>query len=168
MARPVHIRFRSLLLRGAAFATLWTSLVGPDAEGLVLGLAVVPAAVALSLRLTPPVESVRPGRLLAVLPGFHLRSLMGGVDVATRAVSPRMPLAPGWVVSRVALSPAGRVVLGAQLSLMPGTLVAGSDGDRLLVHALDRAARPEDALRAEEARLASVFPPSDAGSEAAP
>ena len=53
---------------------------------------------------------------------------------------------------------------------LAGTLVAGSEGDRLLVHALDRAARPGEALRAEEARLAPLFPPArpEAGPEAAP
>lgn len=168
MAPRARIRFRPLLLRGGIFAALWVSLVGADPEGLALGVAVVPAAVALSLRLMPESDAFRPGRLLSLLPGFHLRSLMGGIDVAARVVTPRMPLAPVWVVEPVALSPAGRVLLGAQLSLMPGTLVAGADGDRLLVHALDRAARPREGLRAEEARLALLFPPDAPACAAAP
>ncbi len=142
--------------RGAGLGALWAGLVGGDPEGLVLGLGVVPAAVWNSLRLMPPVAGLRPWRALAMLPGFYWRSIVGGVDVARRAVDPRLPLAPGWLVQRVGLAPGGRVVLGSTVSLMPGTLAAGCDGDRLLVHALDRGADPGADLDAETARLASL------------
>lgn len=156
-------RIASVICRTVLLGALWTGLVQGAGEGLVLGVLAVPLAVALSLRLMPPGRPLRPGRMLALLPGFHLRSVLGGVDVAQRALAPAMPLAPGWISVPVALPPAGRVVLGAELSLMPGTLAAGSEGGRLLVHVLDRTADPARAIRAEEARIAAVLGPSADG-----
>lgn len=145
--------------RLGVLGALWAGLVGGDSEGLALGLAVVPAAVWLSLRLMPPSRGLRPWRVLGLLPGFYGRSIVGGLDVARRAVDPRLPLAPGWLVQRVDLAPGGRVGLGAAVSLMPGTLAAGCDGDRLLVHVLDRDADPAAALEGEVARLARLHTP---------
>ena len=150
--------------RGIGLGALWAGLVGGDPEGLVLGIGVVPAAVGCSLWLMPPLRGLRPWRGLALLPGFYWRSVVGGLDVARRALDPRLPLAPGWLVRQVDLGPGGRVVLGAGLSLMPGTLAAGCDGDRLLVHVLDRDADPGAELEAETARLARLrAPPAEGG-----
>jgi multicomponent Na+:H+ antiporter subunit E len=77
--------------------------------------------------------------------------------VARRAFDPHLPLRPGWLIRDVALSAGGRVALGAELSLMPGTLVAGSDGRALLVHVLDTGDDHEQALATEEARLVAVM-----------
>ncbi len=142
--------------RGALLAAIWAGLVRGDAEGLVLGLLAVPVAVWLSLQLLPPIRPLRLWQLLRMLPSFHLRSAAGGVDVAARAFDPRLPLRPGWVVRPVPLPDGGRVALGADLSLMPGTLVAGSDGERLLLHALDSGAGPEAALAEEAERIARL------------
>ncbi|MFP4239998.1 MAG: Na+/H+ antiporter subunit E, partial [Rhodosalinus sp.] len=84
-------------------------------------------------------------------------SLLGGLDVARRALSPRMPLAPGWVEVPVRLPDGGRVALGAELSLMPGTLAAGTQGDRLLIHLLDVEAGFEEAIPREEAAIAAMI-----------
>ncbi len=147
----------ALLGRGGVLGALWAGLVGGDPEGLALGLAVVPAAVWLSLLLMPPARGLRPWRVLGLLPGFYARSIVGGLDVARRAMDPRLPLAPGWLVQRVDLAPGGRVVLGAAVSLMPGTLAAGCDGDRLLVHVLDGDTDPAAALKGEVARLDRLY-----------
>ena len=64
---------------------------------------------------------------------------MGGVDVARRALSVRLPLRPGFVVYPVRLPPGpARNVFGALTSALPGTLPSGSD-DRgaLIYHCLD-------------------------------
>ena len=168
MGASAASRIACITRRGLLFALLWVGLVGADGEGLVLGLAVVPTAVALSLRLLPVAPPLRLGRLLALLPGFHARSVLGGVDVAARAFAPRMPLAPGWVVAPVALRPGLRVALGAELSLMPGTLVAGSEGDRLLMHVLDRDTASEATLQREAARLEGLLAAGDTGQDAGP
>ncbi len=68
-----------------------------------------------------------------------------------------MPLSPGWVEVPAQLPDGGRVAMGAELSLMPGTLVAGVRGERLLVHLLDTEAGFENAIpREEEAILGMI------------
>lgn len=133
------------------FAAIWIILTG--GEALLLGAPAVSAACWFSFRLLPPVRPLRLSRVIAMGPGFLRRSLLGGLDVARRALTPRMPLNPGWIGVDVDLPEGGRVALGGELSLMPGTLVAGSDGRRLLVHVLDRDQDVERMVRQEASRL---------------
>ena len=141
--------------RLVVFSLVWLILAG--GEALPLGAVVVPAACWLSFRLLPRTGSLRPAHLVATALGFVWRSLLGGLDVARRALDPRLPLDPGWVDVEVDLPDGGKVALGGELSLMPGTLVAGSDGRRLLVHVLDRGQDVARSVRVEEARLGRVI-----------
>lgn len=149
--------FPFFLKRLALLAAVWLGLTGASLDGLAVGAVGVPLAAWLSLRLLPPSGPLRPLRLLRMLPGFFWHSLVGGIDVAWRACHPRLPLRPGWRALPVALPDGGKVTLGAEFSLMPGTLVAGSDGDRLLIHVLDRDQDVEAPLRREEARLGAAL-----------
>ena len=92
-----------------------------------------------------------------MLPGFLWRSLMGGVDVARRVFDPRMPLMPGWKIVRTRLPDGGKVALGGEFSLMPGTLVAGAKGDRLLIHMLDTRQDIAGQIAHEEAAFERVL-----------
>jgi len=141
------------LRRGAALAAVWLVLAGTDREALLAGVACAPLATWLSLRLMPGSGSVRLGPVMALAPRFIWRSLIGGIDVARKAVDPRLPIRPGWVEITTVLPDGGRVALGGELSLMPGTLAAGSDGDCLLIHALDLNQDVEAAVRDEERRV---------------
>lgn len=132
---------------------MWLVIAGTGLEALVVGMMFVPLAVVLSLRLVPGGIPVKFGSVAALLPRFIARSVIGGIDVARRAFDPRLPIDPGWIEVPVALPDGGRVALGGELSLMPGTLAAGSVGDRLLVHVLDRKQDVETAIRDEEHRL---------------
>lgn len=149
--------------RLAVFAALWLFLTG--GEAVLLTLAVAPAAGWLSLRLLPATRPLRLWALLAMAPGFVGRSLLGGLDVARRALDPRLPLDPGWIEVEVDLPDGGRVALGGELSLMPGTLAAGSDRGLLLVHVLDRTQDVEGAVRSEAARLGRVAGASARGAQ---
>lgn len=150
--------------RGALLAVVWLVLAGAGGAALLAGLLAVPAATWMSLRLLPPRGGLRLGRLLVLLPGFLWRSLLGGVDVAWRVFHPGLPIRPGWLKEPVALTDGGKVVLGAELSLMPGTLVAGSDGPRLLVHVLDTRHHTAEAVHVEETRIAALMAQSGKGS----
>jgi len=152
-----RIATRPVLGRLALFGALWIVLAGIEVKALAVGVVVVPAAVWLSLRLLPGPRHLVLWRLLSHLPSFIGGSLLGGIDVARRALSPGMPLAPGWVEVPVHLSDGGRVAMGAELSLMPGTLAAGVRGDRLLIHLLDTEADFEKAIPREEAAIASMI-----------
>lgn len=147
----------AIFWRGVLFAGLWLALSAGEPGSWLFGVPTVGMAVALSLRLLPPsVHTVRPGQALRVLLDFARGSWAGGLDVARRALDPRLPLHPGWMRHPLVLDPGpSRTLLGDLLSLMPGTLGAGEDRDRLLVHCLDTqrpvaqdVARHERGLRA--------------------
>ncbi len=148
---PLVATARRLVL----LSLVWLILAGGGA--LPLGALVVPAACWLSFRLLPPTGPLRLIHLAATTLGFMWQSLLGGLDVARRAFDPRLPLDPGWIDVEVDLLEGGKVALGGELSLMPGTLVAGSDGRRLLVHVLDRGQDVARTVRVEEGRLGRVI-----------
>lgn len=128
-------------------------LAGTGGEALAVGAVLVPLALLLSLRLLPAGIPVRVGSVLRQVPHFVVQSVVGGIDVARRAFAPSLPLNPGWIELRVDLPEGGQVALGGELSLMPGTLSAGTSEGRLLVHVLDRDQDVESAIREEERRL---------------
>jgi multicomponent Na+:H+ antiporter subunit E len=96
---------------------------------------------------------------------FLRQSVVAGVDVARRALDPRLPLHPGFVVYPVGL-PRGpaRHVFTTLMSLLPGTVPTGADArSQLLVHCLDSEQPVAAQLAAEEAVFARVIAeaPSD-------
>ena len=123
--------------RFAIFLALWLIIAGPAAW--IIGLLAAGLATHVSLRLLPAaLSAVRLLRAVSLAPGFFWASFLGGLDVIRRAFHPRMPLNPGWIIYHSRLSSSGaRAALGSDLSLMPGTLVAGGRGDRLYIHCLD-------------------------------
>jgi multicomponent Na+:H+ antiporter subunit E len=133
---------------------LWLVLTGGAPDGLVFGAFATAAAVLIGLAFGPAGgQAPRPILIAALLPRFLWRSLLGGVDVAVRALRPRMPLKPGWLVLPTRLPPGpSRVAIGGEFSLMPGTLVAGARGDALLVHCLDTDMPVAEDMKAEEER----------------
>lgn len=149
----------SLLLarRALLFAVVWFTLAGPDAEAVLPGLAAVAGATWLSLHLLPPTSWVRLWRAVLLLPPFLWRSLAGGIDVARRAFDPRLPLSPAWVEVPSRLSGGGRALLGGGISLMPGSLVAGTRRGRLLVHCLDASQPAARQVAEDEAALARAI-----------
>jgi multicomponent Na+:H+ antiporter subunit E len=98
----------------------------------------------------------------AALPGFFLfflrSSMAGGLDVARRVLDPRLPVSPGFVVYRTKLPHGpGRVLFVNVISLLPGTVSAGLEGERLTVHALDAESAVDTALRDLEERVGQLF-----------
>jgi multicomponent Na+:H+ antiporter subunit E len=105
-----------------------------------------------------PAPPLRWGPLLRFVPFFARQSLAGAIDVASRALRPRMPLRPGLV--RVPLRlPAGapRVALANVISLLPGTLSANLRAEHVLIHALDPEPELPDRVRDLEARIGAIF-----------
>ena len=126
--------------RLAVFLALWVILAGADPTDLPAGIAAALLATLASLRLLRPGD----GRLSPLsLANLALRlvrqSLVAGIDVARRALDPRLPLRPGFI----AFSP--RLPSGTALntfctltSLAPGTLPAGQDeSGAIVIHCLD-------------------------------
>lgn len=149
----------SIIKRTAVFGIVWLVLTGGSISALVYALPAVPAATALSfLLLEQGPRAVNMLRLASLLPGFVMRSVAGGVDVAWRAMHPRMPVRPGWITLRTQMTddPA-RSLYGAETSLLPGTLSAGCDQLGLIIHCLYIDQYTEQRVQDGERRFARAF-----------
>ena len=155
---PGRLR-RPWLLRVAAFLALWTILCGTSSADLVLGTLVALLATWTSLRLLPPGQRrLRPIALTQLVLRFLRQSVGAGIDVAWRALHPRLPLHPGFVTYPVRFAPGTtRNVFTALTSLLPGTVPAGDGRGGLLYHCLDTDQPVVSQLAAEEAALRRVF-----------
>lgn len=132
----------SLKLRNSPFwlllhAGLWMLLSG--GSGWYLGLPVVIAATLLSCWLQATPWYLRLTRLPALLGFFLYELLLGGWDVARRALHPGMPMDPAWVRYDLQTpNPQVHLLLSAIVGLMPGTLSSRFDQECLHLHVLDQ------------------------------
>jgi multicomponent Na+:H+ antiporter subunit E len=150
-----------MIVRLAGFFGLWLVIAG---AGGIVDLAVGAAAAAVatwaSLDLLPPGQwGLRPLALAGFVLRFLRQSIVAGVDVALRALSPRLPLQPGFVVYRPRCAPGpSRDAFCTVTSLLPGTLPSGpDDSGRLVVHCLDTSQPVAEQLTVEEAKLATTL-----------
>jgi multicomponent Na+:H+ antiporter subunit E len=152
-------RILALIRRFAVFALLWMILTEGDLRSPLLSAAFVLAAASASLALKLP--SARRWRLWPVfsLAAYFLgQSVLGGMDVARRALAPSMPIEPALVRFELALPVGFSTVLFAWLvSLTPGSAAAHIEGRTLTVHVLDTRMPVERTLRELERRVAAVF-----------
>ncbi len=158
----------TLVGRFLLFWAVWWSLTGGRTDGLAMGAGFAAAAALMPLVIqgAQPLSSAGRGtrallptvlRGLLLLPFFLWQSLSGGVDVALRALRPRLPLAPMVFDYRLRLPPGpAPVTLASLVSLMPGTLATVS-GTRLRVHVLDATRDYQGELELLEAQVAWVF-----------
>ena len=142
------------------FLIFWLILYGVKSADLLVGVAAAILATWASCRLLPPGRGrIRPTALVRLVLRFPLQSIVAGVDVAWRALDPRLPLQPGFVAyqSRLPVGPE-RNAFCAITGLLPGTLPSGSNenGD-LIIHCLDVRQPVVEQLAAEEARLRQVL-----------
>jgi multicomponent Na+:H+ antiporter subunit E len=135
------------------FLGVWLMIANWSEDDLPVGLAASALALWISLSLLPP-TAVRPR--LAPLIKLNLRflssSVVAGVDVARRALLPRLDLRPGFVAARFTLPPG--VVRNAFLvysSLQPGNLPTSAEGEVLQVHSLDISQPIAESIAADEA-----------------
>ena len=131
---------RAAITRGAGFLGFWLLLIGADPADLAAGLFAATAATWTSLRLLPPSGGrLRYSALARLALRFMQQSMVGGLDVARRALDPRLPLRPGFVVYPVRLPPGpARNTFSALTSALPGTMPSGVDEHgALLYHCLD-------------------------------
>jgi len=151
-----------LVRRFVLFALLWLVLTGGALEGLLIGALAAGIAAWSSLKLLPIGRSrVSVIHALLAFPGYLRNSFLGGVDVAYRALHPRMPLNTGWIAFQTKLPGAlPRLTLSSETTLLPGSLVAGSRGDTLYVHCLDTTQDVAASLGTEEKRIARTLVPA--------
>lgn len=149
----------TILTRLAIFAVLWVVLTGGAADALPYGAVTVLAAAGLSLWLyAADLPQVAVWRVVRFLPRFLMQGVLGGLDVARRAVDPRLPMTPGWVdLPLSSRHDAANVLLGGVVSILPGTLAAGPGGDVMEVHALNLPGLAPAELKADERRILGLF-----------
>jgi multicomponent Na+:H+ antiporter subunit E len=150
---------RPAVVRALGFLVLWVILTGGNPADLGAGVAAVLAATWTSLRLLPPGRSRwRPASLARLGVRFLFQSVIAGIDVGRRALDPRLPLTPGFVVYPVGLPPGpARNMFTTLMSLLPGTVPTGAAArSQLLVHCLDVEQPVIAQLAAEEAVFARV------------
>jgi multicomponent Na+:H+ antiporter subunit E len=144
------------IVRLLVFAGMWIVLYGPDPAALPVGVGAALAATWTSLQLLPPGSfHPRPGSLFVLALRFVLQSVVAGIDVARRALEPRLPLRPGFVVYPIRMRPSpARNTFLSMASLLPGTLPTGLDETgALVVHCLDTEQPVVAQMAAEETRL---------------
>jgi multicomponent Na+:H+ antiporter subunit E len=130
---------KALTARFIFFVSVWLMIANWKAEDLPVGIAASALALGISLSLLPP-SAVRPrlGPLAKLTLRFLSSSIVAGVDVARRALLPRLDLRPGFVTVPLSLPPGGaRNGFLVYSSLQPGTLPTSAEGDLLHVHCLD-------------------------------
>ncbi|TCP39236.1 Na+/H+ antiporter subunit E [Rhodovulum marinum] len=160
VSTPQGVRgWRGLFLTAGTLALVWGGLTGWDAASWVFGVPAVAAATALAFSFP-----VAPAWRLSAVGALHfagwfaVASVRGSVDVAGRALAWRIPLAPGFRSYETDLPPgAPRLVFVNAITLLPGTLSAEIDGNRIDVHMLDIRSDLNAELAPLEARVRALF-----------
>jgi multicomponent Na+:H+ antiporter subunit E len=152
----LRIRSGAWFVRTGGFFAFWVIIAGTKPADLAAGVVAAFAAAAVSLQLLPPGQGrLRPVLLLGLALRFLRQSVRAGVDVAWRALHPRMPLSPGFVVYQPrSRGVTQREVFCTMTSLLPGTLPTDVEqGGGILIHCLDTTQPVTEQLAHEERLL---------------
>ncbi|WP_052063816.1 Na+/H+ antiporter subunit E [Nitrincola sp. A-D6] len=151
---PMALFWRLILAGG-----FWWALTEGDPSSWMIGLPAVVLGVSVSFCLSTPGNH---RFWLPALPRFLLyfltTSLIAGIDIARRTLSPRLPLVSIMLPFETSLEGLPRWLLMSSLSLMPGTLSVRSGSDGLLIHSLDAADITHKSLRQLESHIARLLP----------
>ncbi|WP_417581996.1 Na+/H+ antiporter subunit E [Nitrincola sp.] len=152
--KPMALLWRLILAAG-----FWWALTSGDSGSWIIGLPAILLGVYVSFFLSTPGTH---RFWLPALPGFLLyfltTSLIAGLDIARRTLSPRLPLMSIMVPFETSLQGLPRWLLMSSLSLMPGTLSVRSGAEGLLIHSLDSADITRKSLRQLESHIARLLP----------
>jgi len=148
---------KSGLKRLLLLVLCWRALT-EEFSAWAFGAPIILLALAANFLLHPTRSRPFLHRLPRFLGFFLWHSLLGGIDVARRALHPQMPLAPAFVDFPLRLEDeAACVLLVNTINLLPGTVVAELEEQRLRVHVLDRRLPILESLRTVEERVAALF-----------
>lgn len=152
--RAAVVRFLVLLL-------LWWILAEGDTRFWHYGLVATAVATVVSLRAIPPARprtGRRPWEIPALGGWFLLALLRGGVDVARRALDPRLPISPHTRrLPILSETPAGRRLALWIINLTPGTLVVDEGEDWVELHVLAEDIDAQQAWAGLEQRLRRII-----------
>lgn len=144
--------------RALLFALVWWALAEGSLDRWPFALTMVGLATYVSLALLPPPRwRLRWQALPSFVLFFFHQALLGGIDVAWRALHPQLPIKPGFLRYPLQLKPhAARLLMAWTVSLLPGTLSVELETDCLEIHSLNTDL-PDEALAALEAKIAALF-----------
>ena len=155
MSRRTPFSIEALASRFAFFLCIWLIVANWKIADLPVGIAASALALWISLIIVPRADVGLRIVPLAVL-AYRLLSfsIIAGIDVARRALLPRLDLNPGFVAVPLTLEPGiSRNAFLVYQSLQPGTLPTGAEGDLLQVHCLDASQPVIESVAADEALL---------------
>lgn len=157
---PHFARMSRIAVRMALFLGLWLAIAGAGVRDLPMGLAAAAVATWVSVLLLPT-SSVRPrplaiARLVFI---FLWQSVLAGLDVARRALDPRLPSRPGFVLFPIRIAPGpARSTFCTLECLLPGTLPVETDeSGALVVHCLDIEQPVLEQMAADEVRFTEAL-----------
>jgi multicomponent Na+:H+ antiporter subunit E len=156
---PLAHRVATLTLRVLLVVAAWLVLVEGEVSALVFGAPVIALAILARYAVAEAAAPrIRPWGLARFAWVFFGGMVRGGFDVAWRALSPRLPVSPGWLLYEVSLAgDAPRRLLMMLVSVMPGTICVDVEGTKLRLHLLvtsdDDLRRQVEALEESIARL---------------
>jgi multicomponent Na+:H+ antiporter subunit E len=147
------------LARVAMLALLWWVLTEGRGDSWLVGAPVVVFAAAVSWRLVVGRRGTWSAAGIARFVLFFLRSsFVGGIDVAARAIHPRLPIDPRIVDYRLRTrDERARVFFMGVLNLLPGTVTVDVRGEMLLVHVIDVRRPVQRQLEELEMHVAAIF-----------
>lgn len=147
----------AILSRSILFAVIWWVLTNGINTSWWIGVPTVLLSVFVSILLLKPAHFIW-HELLKFIPFFLIRSVIGGTDVAWRAIHPKMPIAPELIEYPMQL-PTGlpRVFMASTINLLPGTLSATIEKNIMRVHVLDNQQNYIAEIQAVEQNMARIF-----------
>ncbi len=155
---PFAARMRDAATTGAVLGLLWAGFHWSDPASWVIGVPVMLLGGATAF-LVPGSRGPRLSVVgIARFAGFAIRGIgLGALDVSLRSLRPAS-LDAGCFHYRTRL-PEGRPrrLLGVAITLLPGTLTARFEADRLEIHALDRGEATRREIASLEAVVARMF-----------
>ena len=147
----------SIVLRLATFLLIWWVLTDGMSSSWWFGVPAILLALITSIALVPPINLVW-YECVRFIPFFLKNSLVGGVDVAWRAFSARLPIAPELIDYPLRLPPGlSQIFMANTVNLLPGTLSAALENNTLKVHVLDKQKDFLGELEAVEQQVARMF-----------
>lgn len=148
---------KTFIVRWILFAVLWWGLSAGVVSQQPLIIFVVSVSAGLSTLLIPA-QRVSVVGIIRFVPFFICQSVLGGMDVASRAFRPSMPLKTGFINYNLKLNhPTARVIFVWVVSLLPGTAGVQLADQYLRIHVLDRDLSHEQTLKNLEQRVSAIF-----------
>lgn len=149
----------NIVTRIVLFSVLWWIIAQGSRDAWLIGVPAVIAATIISLKLSdnlPPKLSAVGTLYFIYL--FIRESIIGGIDVARRTLSPKLHIKPGFERYRLNINdPYGRLIFINCISLLPGTLAADLDGEYVDLHMLDTRLDPGPQLQRFEKAIINMF-----------